>query len=378
MKFVKKNNRILYYSDRSDKKLKQLLSYLILNNEYYKHLMCDIDYENKSIEEYYFFLPESNKDVIKKNSMNYLSLCNSQIMHEITSGSSGNPFTCYKTVLERIKYANILWKRRKRIDSCININNFMSVFGNINISSDIDFTVTTDVNMKKIIEYIKEKEIRWISGSPSILLAYAQFVNKNKETLDTVKYIELQGEGVDKYERKFIEEAMNAKTIIHYGMREFWTIAYECKNHKMHFLDSDFIFEQDLITGELFVTSLISKYMPFVRYATGDKVEIQYLEQCSCGICDSYIMKIHNGRRANSIYGHNGEIGDIVFKRVIHRVICKFEKNANIIRRYSVEQIKKDKFVFYIDKGEDYDLIIENINPSSSGKISIFRKNIKY
>lgn len=400
MKFVKNNDKILFYNEKSEQKLKEILSYLSLNNKYFKKKLSNVDYINKNIGEYYFSLPESDKDTIKENNGEYFSKSNRKVIHEITSGSSGKPFTCYKTVLERTKYANILWDRRKKIDDLINPNNFMSVFGKINIHQNIDFTVTTDENMNRIIEYIKSKKIRWISGSPSILLAYAQFINKKNETLHDVKYIELQGEGVDEYERKVIEKAFMAKTILHYGMREVWTIAYECNNNRMHFLDNNFLFEQDIKTGELFVTSLVSKYMPFIRYATGDKVEVQRLQKCDCGICDSYIMKVHNGRKANDIYGHNGKIGDIVFKRVIHRVICKFEKNDNIIRRYLVEQTNKNKFVIYIDRGKDYDLMIEKlitervkeylgmecevvfryekIETNNGGKLSIFRKNIKY
>lgn len=232
----------------------------------------------------------------------------------------------------------------------------------VNDKFGIDFANYSDDNIKKIFHVIKEKNPSWICGSPSTLYGYAQKINTNVVApIESVKFIELQGEYCDSFTRKFIESKFECKTIIHYGNRECWAIAYECPHGKLHIMPNILIENAFDANGQnhLILTSLTNKKMPFLRYMTND-LGMVINENCKCGK-DGEVVYLEGGRRANVISGKD-LVGDIVFKKIIHNIINKQRSDLDIIRQYRVQQTGEDEFIYYIDKGCDFiDSYLEEI-----------------
>ncbi len=72
-----------------------------------------------------------------------------------------------------------------------------------------------------------------------------------------------------------------------YGNAECRTVASQCKFSTLHVNMETSIAES--IDGELYVTNLFNKVMPFIRYKTGDKGRVIQQKTCECGITSDAI-----------------------------------------------------------------------------------------
>jgi hypothetical protein len=75
-----------------------------------------------------------------------------------------------------------------------------------------------------------------------------------------------------------------------YGNAECRTTASQCAFGTLHVNMETTIAES--IDGEIYVTNLWNKVMPFVKYKTGDKGEVVYGKECRCGITSDAIEGI--------------------------------------------------------------------------------------
>mgnify|MGYP002510750935 CR=1 FL=1 len=337
------------------KALVDLLEYLRHNNDYYEKRIPKFKFDLEcSINEILSKIPIISREDINYNIESYLSKSDDFITYELTSGTTGEPFRCYKTKQERMLLALAEWKCRKEWDVTVRNKTFFPLMG-VNDKYSIDFANYSDDNIQKIFKAIAAQNAEWLCGSPSTLYNYAKKIeDKVVEPIDTLKFIELQGEYADIFVRKYIEDRFKCRTIMHYGNRECWAMAYECPSGSMHVMDNvilENIYDEN-DNPIIVTTNLIAKKMPFLRYNTGD-VGIVSRQRCSCGK-QGLVVELLGGRRANTIYGYDA-IGDIVFKKIIHNVINKERISKDIIRHFRVEQREKNLFVYYLDKGLDFE-----------------------
>lgn len=75
-----------------------------------------------------------------------------------------------------------------------------------------------------------------------------------------------------------------------YGNAECRTVASQCRFGTLHVNMETSIAES--IDGELYVTNLHNKVLPFVRYKTGDKGEVVSEKKCRCGVISDAIEGI--------------------------------------------------------------------------------------
>lgn len=73
-----------------------------------------------------------------------------------------------------------------------------------------------------------------------------------------------------------------------YGTSECRSVASQCSFGTLHVNMETSIAES--VNGELVVTNLHNKVMPFVRYRTGDKGEVVRAKRCRCGIVSDIIV----------------------------------------------------------------------------------------
>ena len=333
----------------------ELLKYLWINNEYFKNIIMSTGISKYEEIDYTTLknMPISNKTTILESGQCYFSSTDDKTVIELTSGTTGVPFRCFKTINERNKLALELWKMRRKFDKKVSPEAFFQLMG-VNDKFGIDFANFSDINVRKILCLINGRSPRWLCGSPTTIYHYCKCIENGKAgPVPSIQFVELQGEYVDRGVKKYIEDIMKCTVIQHYGNRECWTIAYQCLKGNMHTVESIVAEECDIGMSkrQIIVTSLTNTYMPIVRYETADIGNINY-NQCDCG-SEYPIVELEGGRKANLIKGYP-LIGDIVFKKIVHNAINKDKIMFDIIRRYRITQNSYNIFTFHIDKGFDY------------------------
>lgn len=339
-------------------KLCKLFEKLQKNNIYYQKV-----FKNNAIcldgdmEEELFKMPILNKEDIRKNIDIYFSKTDEKVVTQLTSGSLGIPMQCKKTTSERSYAGMKVWKKRMKIDSLVRPENYFSFFGHKQKAEMGDFI---NLNEEQLLQYLKnilDKEYRWISGPLSTIFEMAKLIEKGMIENTCIKVIELFGEYSTNEQRDYIEKMFGCITVIHYGTRETWCIAYECPHRRLHIQDDLFIAEvcYDNVCledecGEIVITSLYNYYMPFIRYNLKDVGKITY-EKCECG-CSAPCLELAGGRTAELIKGRN-ILGGNLFNRAMSQVM---KAGYDCIERFKVEQTGINEFNVYIVKSINYDI----------------------
>ncbi len=291
------------------------------------------------------------------------------LIKEQTSGSSGKYISIYKTSSERSSLDLLLWKRRRMHYKSVmaaTLIRFKAAIDDIGGSSiplehpekigNTIFLPTFKIDVEMINEFYNmisdEKEL-WIWGPPSLIYLLALQVHHSFDIKTRkIKLIELNGEMVFEYQKRYIEEVFQCPVVNHYGSREFWGIAYECRYHNLHiFEESVFIeildgYNKPQLSdkeGELVITGLLCSAMPFIRYKIGDTGKI-VTSNCACGSCNR-ILELLGGRTSDYIIGNKGELSSsMVFA---HIVSCINQSSIKILQ-FKVVQIDINDFVVYL------------------------------
>lgn len=339
-------------------KFLKLISRLARENPYYKDFFQKHCKQGLDADELYGLLPYQNRNSLQNLGPRIYTPTVEEITIEMTSGTTGVPLECPKSNSERINLALDLWTKRRAIDPQVRKENFFLLYGSKARKIHNFFNYSPE-NLITCLEYLGEVNPRWICGSISALNRYAQEIDcgSMSNPLDNLRYIELQGEYVDSDTRHFVEDVFHAKTVVHYGNREMWTMAYECQYGHLHPNDSMAIFEikkaqpQDTY-GHIIVTSLNQVTLPIIKYDTGD---LGYISECNCQCGEKRILNILDGRVSTIIKGTTLN-GNILMKGILNSVI---KKDQQIIRRFYVEQMAINTYVVYITKGPKFKNEIE-------------------
>ncbi|MFD2327989.1 hypothetical protein ACFSR7_01930 [Cohnella sp. GCM10020058] len=341
------------------KKLRDLIHFLDSNNKYFHDLFVREALDlNSGIECFFSRIPLTDKNDIKKNYDNYISKISEETTSELTSGTTGTPLKCIKTLSERVLSGTYIWKERLKWDPYVNKDNFLELLKE-GFRKIGDFANFEKSNLVFCVNKLLDYSPRWINGTITVIERMAKIIEAGLVDYKpgSIKFIELMGEAVDEDKRIYIERVFGCKTINHYGTRESWAIAYECSEKNMHVFNNLFLIEivnQGIISdypdiGEIVVTSLYNKSMPLIRYKVGDfgKITEKY---CKCGNKSS-IINLAGGRVNSFLKGNNDILGDLFFKRIVFKAT---KKDQQVIDRYLVEQTDINNFNLYIKKGPKY------------------------
>lgn len=176
-----------------------------------------------------------------------------------------------------------------------------------------------------------------ISGHGSEILLLYKIFEKNQllHKLKGIKLLICGGESLTSQTRNHIKNAYKSKVVDTYGMQEIGDIAVQCSSIEDHYHiyeesviielideDGNLINEKNNQSGEFVVTGLINKYMPFMRYKTGDTGLIS--SKCPCGYKGETI-KLLEGRKMNPVVLKDGDLlNTYVLKRDLEdiNVVC--------------------------------------------------------
>jgi len=143
---------------------------------------------------------------------------------------------------------------------------------------------------------------------------YARFLESSKLMPNyPIKSIVCSAEVLTLQAREVIDRVFPCPVYNRYGNREFGAIATECSEHQgLHINERDCVIEikspdSRTIAGNLIVTYLHNKAMPFLRYNTGDMVTSHSETACRCGRLSSRLSGI-TGRESDTIRTGSGNL----------------------------------------------------------------------
>ena len=307
------------------------------------------------IYEYFSKIPIINKQVIKANYIDFIDekyhskelekilsddidfkkekaheVAGEELVTEYTTGSSGTPFLSIKTKKERFMLANYLNKIR---NSFVKVRPeemfcFIHNFDRLEYPFPFDRLEDTESKIDKEFKYLNDNGFKWWHINSNRLAYYSDWVEQKKVTFPTLNVIENNGAYLSQEEKERYADVFNCRIVDHYGCREVWTIAFDCKNGYKH-VNEDFIYfelvdennnviHENGKPGNVVITSLKQRCMPFIRYKLED-IAYYVPGDCDCG-CKGKRIELLPGR--NRIKGTD-IYGNMLFKKVILDLVHK-------------------------------------------------------
>lgn len=154
-------------------------------------------------------------------------------------------------------------------------------------------------------------------------------------------------------QRETIERAFGAPVFNTYGCREFMLVASECERRDGLHINSDHLVvetvsgEENGAAGDVVITDLHNRGMPFIRYANGDLATMATSGACACGRGLPRLSRI-DGRKLDTIRTRSGHLlpGEF-FPHML--------KDIEGIRRFQVVQNDLDTLDISIERGAGFD-----------------------
>jgi phenylacetate-CoA ligase len=191
---------------------------------------------------------------------------------------------------------------------------------------------------------------------PSTLYLLGKIIMRNGIDGINPRIIISHGEILTKNSRKLIESAFEAEVFDQYGSTEFNRMGWECKMHEGLHIDVDSIVLEVIKDGEMeqvsaggrgniIVTGLANRLMPFIRYKIGD-IGILSDEECECSRTFPLLERIE-GRQDDFIVLPSRRI--IAPRSIVHSIM-----NIKGIWKFKVVQKKKNKIEIKVVKDKDF------------------------
>lgn len=186
------------------------------------------------------------------------------------------------------------------------------------------------------------------------LYVFARLLEERGLRVHSPRSVVVGAEKLHDFQRQLIERVFRAPVFETYGSREFMLIAAECDNHRglhltMENLLVEVVDDQGRPTpagqqGEVVVTDLHNRAMPFVRYRTGDRA-IAGFADCDCGRGLPLLRQVV-GRQADIISTPDGrQLPGVFFPHLM--------KDYPAVRHFQVVQPQSDtlELQLVVDEG---------------------------
>ena len=374
------------------KKMSKLWEYASVHVPYYRGISEKTGIHKIQSWDDFHKLPILTKDIVRKNfnDLKADNLPSSRFVENSTSGSTGSNFYFYSDFRQHYFYEALLLRKFNmmglRYPSCKKMIIWGSSFDikkvksrkfsklkswltNNYIFSEYNLSET---NMGSLCKWIAENKPDSIQSYPSILERLARYANKNELNL-SVPVIHTGGEKTYDYQRQLIESTFKCRLFDFYGARDMPFAGMSCNDSdKIHIFQENLIFEvlddngNELHEGEgdIIMTNLHNRVMPFIRYSIGDRAVIgDCNEQCKCGIKLQQIDEIV-GRKFDVLSFPDGSsVGGTFWTLLLRSVngISDFqiiqESDNSIVIKYikdEFETLTDDCKTFIINKIREY------------------------
>ena len=341
---------LIMENDENLRQLHQILEYAQKNVPFFKSKIDHVINNKTNINccEILKKLPILKKEDYYSNQN--LMLSKEYLLNELciekTSGSSGQPFTIYKTETDKLRQLKESWKFRNQYYG-IKPNDRFCRFTYSKKTENNKHTVIknnilylnalemSDTIMDEFTIEINNFKPVWFFTTPSTIYYYLNHLKNNKKSIPLehqFSFIELTGEKVSQYIKQDIEKYFQCSVGNNYGTTETYPIAMECPCGHLHVIDNniyievvddnlELIADEELQNGNIVVTSYNNTAMPFIRYWLGDKVTYIKNFKCPCGNT-SPILELNNVRFTDKIKLKDHRLISPVFFCILIDEIC--------------------------------------------------------
>ena len=266
-------------------------------------------------------LPKLTKPIVRKQGEKMWSKDISEYIVATTGGTTGHPLTVRRDLSCNAITKAALW--RSRISWGVNPGDrtiYLNSFGKGTRKGRFRMKLahkrlgeafpSSDEDVLLIAKEIEAFKPKCIEGFATGLLESTR--RKTSGRTPKVPVIVSTGEMLYAHQRKALEEYYGGEIFTYYGSNEIGSIAFECEHHSLHLCEEHVYVEtvdengDNVINqpGNILVTDLDNKAMPFIRYELGDIAVISD-EPCSCGRSSRVISELV-GRSQDFLSGSEG------------------------------------------------------------------------
>jgi len=271
-----------------EEKLGKLLSYARENIPYYRKNLPEQAGGLDSI-------PILNKQTVREHGDALMNpkRGGGRLLHKKTSGSTGRPLDLYFNYHDCI-YGNAL---RHHILSECGFNRFGRL---VNLTTDRIMPpfqgllyrvayIPISEDEQKALETLKRLKPDITLSHPSQAVILARLNAESDKPL-SIRSMVMLSEQLSDQARAEIAKSFSSDVRNWYGARESWGIAFECEEGGMHICSDSVIMEildgeghpvKPGQEGDVILTSLWNRTMPFIRYKVGDRAALG--GTCKCG-----------------------------------------------------------------------------------------------
>jgi len=238
-----------------------------------------------------------------------------QLICELTSGSSGIPFTVQFDT-HAIHMRNAMFLRALTSIGYRPGRKLLLITSDRNKPSRSWLRwhyVSIADGTEQLIEAMKRVRPWGLYGcmTPLRQLATSLLDSSNGKSVPSPRFVASTAEPIDAVTRNLIARVFRSEIFDFYGMTEMGMVAWECPQHDGYHISEDnvlveFIESEDSTEGHrLVMTNLELKATPFIRFETGDIATSKTTEPCGCG-CNFSRLKRVEGRIVDCIRLRDG------------------------------------------------------------------------
>jgi phenylacetate-CoA ligase len=359
-------------------KLLSLVDYAMRYVPYYRRLFKQIDFHPDDLRRDLGNLnriPVLTKSIIRSNQDDMLTTepkRRQQLSRLCTSGSTGEPLTFYQDrdfrdavtadIQRHMGWAGwklgdpqaILWgaKFNPGIRQRARVKLIDWVWNRFQLNA---FALTEE-SLAKFTKLIIQKKPSILFGYPSGIHRFAQYMRERSDVEISFNGIFTSAEKLLPPIRQLIEDTFRCRIFDRYGALELGGIACECPAHAgLHVSTENNYVEilrdgsavQPGVVGNLVVTNLNNRGMPFIRYRNEDMSSWDTGGDCSCGRAAPRLASIE-GRMVETFYTRDGRsvwsgFAGAAFRCLTHPSIKQFQVIQKSLDKMVVRLVQDGK-----------------------------------
>lgn len=206
----------------------------------------------------------------------------------------------------------------------------------------------SDENLHIMYNYIIENNTTWLTISPSALMIFIEYMEREGLKIPKLKYIECHSEYLHEWQRVCARTAFGCDIVSIYSSNEVQFIAGANQNNKMRLFEGNCFLEfleNEQGSKNIYVTSLSYRDIPIVRYKLGDCGD--WCNNSSEERKRIYEFELKKYRENDYIIGKNGTKYEpfILTDSIIVLQNC-FDIKIN---KYKIKQVGIFVFEYYFD-----------------------------
>jgi phenylacetate-CoA ligase len=212
---------------------------------------------------------------------------------------------------------------------------------------------------RHVVSMLEKFEPNLIVTFPSTASILAEIVEERKLRHIRPEHIITTGELLTPGKRRFIESAFGCDIYDQYGAEEVGEIAWECGMHDGLHISVDSVIVESVDgsgspmasgeAGDILLTGLSNRAMPFIRYSIGDSGRMKD-GMCACGR-GLPLMEMLEGRDDEFLRLSSGRL---LGPRVICAILDKLVLFNDIVADFKVVQKRDGRITVYVTEGERF------------------------